>query len=457
MELGLPWDQPVPEEKWEEVAKYCDNDVISTELVFECKKIQADFAARCALANIDGGTPNDTTNSLTTKLIFGANRNPQGEFVYTDLSKDFPGYKFENGKSSYMDVEEVGEGGYVYSQPGIYHNVVTFDVASMHPHSVIALNLFGDRYTQRFKELVEARIAIKHHDVEKMKTIFDGAFSEFVDAPDDVLKNLANALKIAINSVYGLTSAKFSNPFRDPRNVDNIVAKRGALFMINLRNEVQRRGGTVVHVKTDSIKIENPTQEMWDFVMEYGKQYGYTFEVEDIFEKICLVNDAVYIAKVREDDPEWIADCKRALADGKKEPTRWHATGTQFAVPYVFKTLFSHESIEFYDMCETKSVKTALYLDFNENLAEDEHNYVFVGKVGRFTPIKPGCGGAVLYTTKDDKYNAATGTKGFRWMESEMVKNLGKEDDIDRSYYKILVDKAVDEISKYGDFEAFTA
>ena len=457
LELGLPWDEPVPEEMWEKVAEYCDNDVISTEAVFHCKKIQADFAARCALAKIAGGIPNDTTNSLTTKLIFGNNRHPQGEFIYTDLSKDFPGYKFECGKSSYRDVEEVGEGGYVYSDPGIYHNVVTFDVASMHPHSVIALQLFGDRYTQRFKELVEARIAIKHRDVTVMETIFDGAFKEFINATDEELKNLANALKIAINSVYGLTSAKFENPFRDPRNIDNIVAKRGALFMINLRNEVQKRGGKVVHVKTDSIKIENPTQEMWDFVMEYGKQYGYTFEVEDKFEKICLVNDAVYIAKVTEDDPEWIADCKKAELAGKEPPTRWHATGTQFQVPYVFKTLFSHEPIEFEDMCETKSVKTALYLDFNEGLPEDEHDYHFVGKVGRFTPIKAGCGGATLVASRDDKYVAATGTKGFRWMESEVVKNLNKQDDIDKTYYKILVDKAVSEISKYGDFEAFTA
>ena len=30
-ELGLPWDQPVPESMWQKVAEYCDNDVIATE------------------------------------------------------------------------------------------------------------------------------------------------------------------------------------------------------------------------------------------------------------------------------------------------------------------------------------------------------------------------------------------------------------------------------------------
>ena len=108
-------------------------------------------------------------------------------------------------------------------------------------------------------------------------------------------------------------------------------------------------------------------------------------------------------------------------------------------------------------MCETKNVKSALYLDFNEDLPEDEHNYLFVGRVGRFCPIKPGCGGGLLLREKDGKYNAATGSKGYRWMESEIVRSLHKEKDIDYSYYNIMVDDAIATISEYGDFEWFTS
>ena len=57
--------------------------------------------------------------------------------------------------------------------------------------------------------------------------------------------------------------------------------------------------------------------------------------------------------------------------------------------------------------------------------------------------------------TGEKGYAAATGSKGYRWMESEMVKTLGKEKDIDRSYYERLVNDAVDAISQYGDFEWF--
>lgn len=507
-ELGLPWDQPVPKEMWEKVAAYCDNDVIATEAVFNARK--SDFVARQVLADVAGMTVNDTTNSLTTRIIFGKNRKPQDSFNYRDMGDEkaidpnacdiydpkftffdkdmrpiFKGYQFENGKSTYRG-EEVGEGGYVYSEPGMYGDVALLDIASMHPSSIVAEKLFGEEYTQRFKDILDARIAIKHKDFAKAKTMLGGALAKYL-TDEASAADLAQALKIAINSVYGLTSANFDNPFRDIRNKDNIVAKRGALFMINLKHEVQQRGYTVAHIKTDSIKIPDATPEIISFVMKYGKLYGYTFEHEATYDKMCLVNDAVYIAKYK---------------DGK-HAGEWTATGTQFQVPYVFKKLFSREEIRFEDLCETKSVSTALYLDMNENLPDvtkeekelekllktlsdistindpmtkecreferlekivsDGHNYIFIGRVGSFCPIKSGCGGGLLLRETTDKktgekrYSSATGAKGYRWLEAEMVKTLEKENDIDRSYYDHMVDEAVNSISQYGDFEWFVS
>lgn len=459
-ELGLPWDKPVPEEMWMKVAEYCDNDVLATEAVFNARK--ADYTARLILADVAGMTPNDTTNSLTTRIIFGSNRKPQDRFKYRSMGNDdafytgyedydiytgfdiegkpvFHGYKFENGKSTYRG-EEVGEGGYVYSEPGMYSNVALLDIASMHPSSIVAENLFGDEYTKRFKDILDARIAIKHKDFEKAKTMLNGALAKYL-SDETLAADLAQALKIAINSVYGLTSAGFDNPFRDIRNVDNIVAKRGALFMINLKHEVQKRGFTVAHIKTDSIKIPNATPEIISFVTDYGKLYGYNFEHEATYDRMCLVNDAVYIAKYK---------------DGK-HAGEWTATGAQFQVPYVFKKLFSKEDIIFKDICETKSVSTSLYLDMNERLQEDEHNYIFIGKVGSFCPIKKGCGGGILYREKDGKYFAVTGSKGYRWLEAEFVKTMNKEKDVDEDYYISLVNGAVETISKFGDFEWFVS
>ena len=533
-ELGLPWDQPVPEHMWEKVAQYCDNDVIATEAVFNARK--ADFVARQILADIADMTVNDTSNTLTTKIIFGNNRKPQSQFnyrfmgelpnnetlytfdnpcdigrrdwtpgenytVFDTLGKPyFPDYKYERGVSTYRG-EEVGEGGYVYAEQGMYTNVALLDIAAMHPSSAIAEKLFGE-YTYRYEELLKIRLYIKHDQYDEARKMLDGKLAKYLDNKD-MAKALSNALKIPINSVYGLTSANFDNAFRDNRNKENIVAKRGALFMINLKHEVQKRGFTVAHIKTDSIKIPDANLDIIQFVMEYGKAYGYTFEHEATYEKMCLVNDAVYISKnatveqcIKLYGEEYVYADPSNVKKNKDNPGEWDATGAQFQVPVVFKRLFTRESVTFDDLCETKAVSSSLYLDMNEDLPDvtaeekelakieknlrdgesnmspeqwDEatgelkdiiakgHNYKFIGKVGSFCPIKPGCGGGVLYREKDGKYYAATGTKGYRWLESEMVQTLGKENDIDMEYYDNLVNDAVEDISQYGDFEWFVS
>lgn len=434
-ELGLPWDQPVQEEKWQLVADYCKNDVIATEATFNYLK--GDWLARQILAELSGLTVNDTTNSHSAKIIFGDNKNPQNEFVYTDLSTIFPGYKYENGISTYRN-EEVGEGGYVYAEPGIYQNVALLDIASMHPSSIEALNLFGDKYTKRFSELKQARIAIKHDDMNLLSQVLDGKLIPFLERSDFSKKDLSNALKTVINSVYGLTSAKFDNVFRDKRNIDNIVAKRGALFMVDLKHAVQEKGYTVAHIKTDSIKIPNATPEIIEFVMEFGKKYGYNFEHEATYERMCLINNAVYIARYK----------------GGDEDGKWTATGAQFKHPYVFKTMFSKEELEFKDYFEIKSVSTAMYLDFNEYLPEGDHNYSFVGKTGCFIPVKKGKNGGVLLRKKNDKYDSVTGTLGYRWREAESM-SMEDVDDIDLNYYQKLDDDAYKAISEYGNADDF--
>ena len=515
-ELGLPWDQPVPEKQWPLVADYCANDVLATEAVFHARK--ADFTARQILADVAGMSVNDTTNTLTTKIIFGNNKKPQDKFNYRDMgdttqifdpdadipftmgppeydeftvfTKDgkpiFPGYKYERGVSTYRG-EEAGEGGYVYSEPGMYRNVALLDIASMHPSSIIAETLFGPEYTKRFEEIKEARVAIKHKEFERAGKMLDGKLAKYL-TDEQTADDLAGALKIAINSVYGLTSASFDNPFHDPRNKDNIVAKRGALFMINLKHEVMKRGFTVAHIKTDSIKIPNATPEIIKFVQDYGKLYGYNFEHEATYDRMCLVNDAVYIAKYATVEhcaelygQAYVDSAKDILKDCKKHPGEWTATGTQFQVPYVFKKLFSREDILFEDLCETKSVTTSIYIDRSPEeaaiyinnpdvvkedsediLLDNGHSLHYVGKVGLFCPVKENTGGGSLVrqcTDKDGntKYNSVTGSKGYLWMESEIVKTLGKEDSIDRSYYNKMVDEAVQTISQYGDFEWFAS
>ena len=573
-EAGLPWDKPVPENLWKRVAEYCQNDVIATEQVFYAN--QSDFRAREILVELanalrgPGSTVNDSTNTLTTKLIVGNEKAPQALFIKPDLSKIFPGYEFNpygfpkerymvpvddiclvcnpkkyefyelgldgkyfntkdeyvipgkryfrctmiSGKSWYKGYDP-GEGGFVFANWGMYGYSECYDSASHHPSSLIAENGFGP-YTENFKMLLDIRLHIKHKDYDWVRSLYGGILAPYLTSDDDA-KQLSKALKIAINSVYGLTAARFPNKLRDPRNDDNWVAKRGALFMIDLMLKVKEKGYRVMHVKTDSIKIANPDPDIFQFVYDYGKQFGYTFEVEHKFEKLCLVNNAVYICKYS-DAPE-----------NGKLAGKWEGTGDQFkeeSSPYEFKTLFSHEPIEFWDLCVTQTVKVGngLYLDMDEDLPDptllekeeetltkkwqkvqfelnDEndkklvegfnpiltdipdkklaqyaseafhsdyirlcelreeirkcHDYHFVGKAGLFCPIREGCGGVRLVRENNGKYAYAAGSKGYRWLEAENVKEYGLEDKIDMSYFEQLKNDAIATIFEYGDFEEF--
>lgn len=530
-ELAFPWDEDVPEDQWERVKEYCCHDVEATEAAWNYT--QADFTGRRILAELAGMSVNDTTNALTTRFIFGDCKEPQREFHYRNLAEPvykedfdqesinflkevfpemmaethgdaksllpyFEGYEFKNGKSTYLG-ENVGEGGYAEGFPGYYINTALLDVMSMHPHSAMAEVVFGARFTRAFYQIVYGRVNIKHKAWEVLDGFLGGRLAPYIEACKNgemSSSDLAFALKIAINSVYGLTSAHFQNAFKDERNVDNIVAKRGALFMIELKHTLLKMGYPVAHIKTDSIKIPNADPSIIEFVMKFGKKYGYTFEHEATYEKMVLVNDAVYIAKYA--TPEaceamygYVPGNNKDHADGH----RWTATGTQFQIDYVFKKLFSKEEIKVDDYFKTFSVqKGDIYLDFDEDMdiahreaLEKEkkkldtkikklemhgepcndlkcdsqrlgeeimgiHDLRFVGRVGEFVPVKAGTGGATMYRVADSKMAATAGSTGYRWIESTALRD---ENDVDVSYWASLADEAKDAVSQYHEYQYF--
>ena len=93
-----------------------------------------------------------------------------------------------------------------------------------------------------------------------------------------------------------------------------------------------------------------------------------------------------------------------------------------------------------------------------EEVISKGHNYVFIGKVGQFCPILPGHGGGELYSLRGESdYYAVQGTKGYRFLESETVKTLNKEKDIDESYFISMANDAIKHISEFGDYDEFVS
>lgn len=420
-----------------------------------------------------------------------------------DVINCFPGYEYklmDDGKYHNMyRGTDVGRGGYVYSEPGIYGNVTLLDVQNMHGESIERLKKFGE-HTKRFAEIRRARNAIKVRDFDTARSLLDGKLAPYLD-DESMADQLANALKLILNSTYGIAAATFDNPLRDPRDVNNIIALRGALFMRTLQDEVVERGFQVIHIKTDSIKIPEATPEIIQFCMDFAQLYGYKFEHEATYERICLIDKAQYVAAYMR--PE---KCEKRYGyipgDNKKHFAKhdypWTTTGDAFQHPYIFKTLFSGEPIEFKDRCEIKTVKdAAMYLDFNEGCADrssgekewekrkwnqlhpDEkpkrlskefegwtdkslsewlsegHCYQFVGRAGSFFPVRPGVGGGQLVALRNGKYNSVSGAKGFRWFESIKAKALNLENDYDPKYFDDMIEEAIGFVNTFGSFDRF--
>lgn len=449
-ELEFDWDAPLPEDDWERAAEYNRNDVYATEAVF--KHLYADYEARLLLAEITDMPAYTTTNNLSAHFIFGDDPHPETKFNYTKLGDElFPGYKFgwkevvtkkrDTGEeikkrklvSEYRG-EDPSEGGYVYSAPGVYEDAVELDIRSMHPNSLINLEYFGP-YTQRYKEIVDARALIKHaknkdgslnrENIDAAKEMLGGALAPYLTDDAD-FKGLAHALKIVVNAVYGMTSAKFPNKFKHPDNVDNIVAKRGALMMIDLRHAVEEDAKgpdgqtyTVIHIKTDSIKVTPNDDYIKEFIAKFAGGFGYEIEVAGEYDRMALVNKAVLIAHYKGGDEQ-----------------AWHAIGTEFALPYTYKTLFTHEDINDADYIVAKSAsKGPLYLGDK-----------FIGKVGNFYASVSG--EELTWENSAGKRLAPAGTKGFLWRKGE---DLSSKFDLDMNYYDTIVVNALKHIQAVGD------
>ena len=195
-------------------------------------------------------------------------------------------------------------------------------------------------------------------------------------------------------------------------------------------------------MKTDSIKLPDPSPDTVEFVMEYGRKYGYTFELESVYDRFCIVDKANYIAHGQEGE----------------HAGEWTATGKFFARPYPYKYLFTHEPIGIKDMSEVLGVHKGegIYLLSEDRVVDFEatNNPVllqYVGKIGRFTPVLSGIGGGVLLREANGAFHALQGTKGYLWMETESLENREDHAYDNHEYYMQQVEECLDRIKETAD------
>ncbi|MBS4750989.1 hypothetical protein KG091_07845 [Carnobacteriaceae bacterium zg-ZUI78] len=141
-------------------------------------------------------------------------------------------------------------------QDKIFHNVKLLDVASLYPNIIMKLNALGVA-TDIYREIVEKRLSVKHTD-----------------------KVLSNALKLVINSCYGLLNNQYSILYNP--NAAKSVCFYGQICLYDL---CQRLSHTcqLININTDGVAFTTSSDDYKVVWSEWEKDYGFTLE-EDSFD-----------------------------------------------------------------------------------------------------------------------------------------------------------------------------
>lgn len=255
--------RPLTEEERKETELYCASDIRNTIEVFKLREKSYFDTKEALLDMLPEGTNVErarrwNTTTLSTNLLIGSKKIPQwldlkvpGKYWRSpelqipdevwDLWED--GNKEENlmrkGKSISLDrfgcKVTIAMGGLHGApiKPRRYKDIKLADVGSMYPSIICALDALGPA-TKTYDGIRTERLRIKHTD-----------------------KTRADALKLILNSVYGLFKSKYSN-LCNPR-ASATVCIYGQIALYTLSRWLHEAGYEVMNINTDGVAfVDNP-------------------------------------------------------------------------------------------------------------------------------------------------------------------------------------------------------
>lgn len=255
-------DRPLTDEERKETEKYCEYDVLSTIEVYKLRKksyFETKESLLQMLPNSTGKEQRWNTTTLSTNILLGKKslKYWNNHRVPDQFWRNVPGIpsdvwdmwedslKEENitkkGRSTtfgaYGCNMVMGMGG-LHGAPakaGRYENIKLADVGSMYPSIICMLKALEDA-TPVYDGIRQERLKIKHTD-----------------------KVRANAMKLILNSVYGLFKSKYSALF-NPR-ASATVCIFGQIALFTLCRELYEAGYELVNVNTDGVAfVDNPAK-----------------------------------------------------------------------------------------------------------------------------------------------------------------------------------------------------
>lgn len=275
-------DRPLTDEEFADVLEYCKYDVDVTIDIYN-ERVDSYFKPKESLLEMlgdDRGRRWNTTTLSANVLLDKPNpkwsniRIPEEmlEMVPEDVVNLW--LTKEKGSITIHDFDceiEFGFGGLhgVHKHIRRAENVKLLDVASMYPHIILNIDGLGHA-TQKYKDLLDERVRIKHKD-----------------------KVRSDALKLILNSVYGNLKNKYST-LNNPKCAVTVCAY-GQIALYELCKRLSPFA-TIVNINTDGVAFIPHSDDYKQIWHEWEKDFSLTLE-EDEFDLFIQKDVNNYIAK----------------------------------------------------------------------------------------------------------------------------------------------------------------
>jgi DNA polymerase elongation subunit (family B) len=174
------------------------------------------------------------------------------EIVLSSTAKKVESFlkNYYRGEYREPDIKRPYPGAYTAARKGLYFNVVKADVASQYPYIMLAYRLgpgFDKDPCGYFWSLL---LTLRNKRIEYKRS----------GVPEKI--QISNAMKIIINSCYGLLGADH----HDYNNMDAAAAvtEYGRLIVSTMMRIINANGGTIIEVDTDGVMFTCPDAGIFD-------------------------------------------------------------------------------------------------------------------------------------------------------------------------------------------------
>lgn len=141
-------------------------------------------------------------------------------------------------------------------KPGRFRNIKLADVGSMYPSIIVKLGALGTA-TEKYDEIRKERLQIKHTD-----------------------KVRANALKLILNSTYGLFKNQYSNLYNPYASA--VVCMYGQMVLFRLCGMLHEAGYNLVNINTDGVAFEDTGDGYEDICRRWEQEVnGLTLDIDE--------------------------------------------------------------------------------------------------------------------------------------------------------------------------------